>query len=76
MKENGVGDRKKSGQCSFCLLVQGGGDSLWKTISFYTEGSTGELEIKFITQKLLDVRPTLGLERKCMGWDFPEPGPN
>jgi hypothetical protein len=35
MKENGVGDRKKTGQRSFCLLVQGGKFSLEENFLLY-----------------------------------------
>ncbi len=75
MKENGVGNRKKTGQCSVCLLVRGGKFSLGENFFLYRGVDRG-VGKKFITQKLSDFRPTLGLERKCMGWDFTEPGPN
>ncbi len=74
LKGNGIGSRRKTGQCSICLLDRGEILS-GREFPFVQRDRQGSWS-KFITQKLSDFSPTLGLERKCMGWDFPEPRPS
>ncbi len=67
-EENGVEDRKKTGQCSFCLLVQGAKISLEENLLLYRDIDR-VFGKKVYNTKLSDIRPPLGLERKCMGWE-------
>ncbi len=54
---------------------QGGKFSLEENFFLY-RGIDRGVGHKIRNTQTVRFNPTLGLERKCMDWDFPEPGPN